>query len=340
MKFGVVYDFRNPKQWRRPYAELYAAMLDQAAMLDDLGYDNVWLTEHHFVDDGYNPAVLPTAAAIAARTRKIRIGTFVLLLPFHDPVRVAEDAVCVDILSGGRFDLGVGQGYRAEEFAAFKLARAERSARLAEGVELIRRLWTEERVSFAGKFKQVEAMSLHPKPVQQPHPPIWIGARTEKAARRAARLGHNLLATIGPDPAIPYRAELQALGRDPGKFSIAQLRVVYVAESADRAWGDIQEHLHYMMGEYAQWLGEANDVSSDQAVWELRRPEDLRTSPYAAHLMVGTPADCIAKFKAYSRRYACTHLIMATQMPGMDPAKSRRSLELFAREVRPRLAGL
>jgi alkanesulfonate monooxygenase SsuD/methylene tetrahydromethanopterin reductase-like flavin-dependent oxidoreductase (luciferase family) len=131
MKFGVMYDFRNPKQWRRPFTELYSAMLDQIAMLDDLGYDNVWLTEHHFVDDGYNPAVLPTAAAIAARTRKIRIGTFVLLLPFHDPVRVAEDSTCVDILSNGRFDLGVGQGYRAEEFAAFKLPRPERSARLA-----------------------------------------------------------------------------------------------------------------------------------------------------------------------------------------------------------------
>jgi alkanesulfonate monooxygenase SsuD/methylene tetrahydromethanopterin reductase-like flavin-dependent oxidoreductase (luciferase family) len=340
MKFGVMYDFRNPKQWRRPYTELYAAMLDQIAMLDDLGYDNVWLTEHHFVDDGYNPAVLPTAAAIAARTHKIRIGTFVLLLPFHDPVRVAEDATCVDILSNGRFDLGVGQGYRAEEFAALKLPRPERSARLAEGVELIRRLWTEERVTFEGKFKQVEAMTLYPKPVQRPHPPIWIGARTEKAARRAARLGHNLLATLGPDPAIPYRDELKLLGRDPAKFSIAHLRVVYVAESADRAWQDVQDHLHYMMGEYAQWLGEANDAPGDKTVWELRRPEDLRTSPYAEHMMVGTPAECIAKFKAFSRQYACTHFIMATPMPGMDPAKSRRSLEMFAHEVRPHLAGL
>lgn len=337
MKFGVMYDFRNPKQWRRPWPQVYASMLDQTAMLDEMGYDNVWLTEHHFVDDGYNPAVLPIAAAIAARTRKIRIGTFVLLLPFHNPVRVAEDSVCVDILSNGRFDLGVGQGYRAEEFAAFQIPRSERSARLAEGVELVQRLWTEDQVTFAGKYNRVEAMSLYPKPVQTPHPPIWIGARTEKAARRVARLGHHLLATIGPDPAIPYRAELNALGRDPDRYSIAQLRVVYVAESADRAWRDIQEHLHYMMGEYAQWLGEANDAPGDKAVWDLGRPEDLRKSPYAEHMMVGTPQECIEKFRAFNRQYVCTHFIMATPLPGMDPAKARRSLELFAREVRPHL---
>ena len=129
-----------------------------------------------------------------------------------------------------------------------RLPRPERSARLAEGVELIRRLWTEERVTFDGKFNHVEAMELHPKPVQQPHIPIWIGARTDKAARRAARLGHHLLATIGPDPAIPYRDELKLLGRDPAKFSIAQLRVVYVAESADRAWHERAERVGEIPG--------------------------------------------------------------------------------------------
>jgi Luciferase-like monooxygenase len=95
MKFGVMFDFRNPEQWRRPDPAFYRAQLDEIVRLDELGYDDVWLTEHHFVNDGYNPAVLPAAAAIAVRTSRIRIGTFVLLMPFHDPVRVAEDAICV-----------------------------------------------------------------------------------------------------------------------------------------------------------------------------------------------------------------------------------------------------
>ena len=111
MKFGIIHDFRNPPQWRRPYPELYHALLDQIVRAEEFGYDNVWLAEHHFTEDGYNPSSLPTAAAIAARTSRIRIGTYILLMPFQQPVRVAEDTTCIDIWSNGRFDLGAGQGY-------------------------------------------------------------------------------------------------------------------------------------------------------------------------------------------------------------------------------------
>src|SRR6185437_14604277 len=140
LKIGLMQDFRNPREWRRPNPELYRAILDQIVRAEELGYDNIWLTEHHFAEDGYNPSLMPTAAAIATRTQRIRIGTFVLLLPFQHPVRIAEDATCVDIWSNGRFDLGVGQGYSHKEFNALCMKREERSARFAEGVELIRKL--------------------------------------------------------------------------------------------------------------------------------------------------------------------------------------------------------
>ena len=123
MKFGVMYDFRNPKQWRRPYPELYAAMIESGRDARRARLRQRVADRASFCRRWVQPSVLPTAAAIAMRTKKIRIGTFVLLLPFHNPVRVAEDATCVDILSNGRFDLGIGQGYRAEEFAALKLPR-------------------------------------------------------------------------------------------------------------------------------------------------------------------------------------------------------------------------
>src|SRR5262245_51089982 len=239
-------DFRNPLPWRRPFPQLYNALLEQTVRAEELGYDNVWLTEHHFTADDYNPSLLPTAAAIAARTERIRIGTFVLLLPFQHPVRVAEDATCVDILSNGRFDLGVGQGYSREEFEAFCMPRQERSARLAESVRLIQRLWTEERVTFDGKFVRVKDLTLAPRPVQSPHPPLWIGARAEKAVRRVARAGCHLMATLGPDPAPWYLDELNAAGRNPDDFSIAQLRMVYVAETEDQAWQDTQDHIQSM----------------------------------------------------------------------------------------------
>ena len=155
---------------------------------------------------------MPMAAAIASRTSVIRIGTFVLILPFHDPLRVAEDATCVDLISGGRFDLGVGLGYTADEYQILGIDRRERAARLEEGLDIIKRLWLEESVSVDGQFTQLQQATLSPKPVQSPHPPIWIGARAGKAIDRAGRLGANLLTTIGPDPAPRFRDALSVNG--------------------------------------------------------------------------------------------------------------------------------
>jgi len=136
--------------------------------------------------------MIPLAAAIAARTKKIRIGTFVLLMPLHNPLHVAEDAATIDVLSNGRFDLGLGQGYVAREFTAFNVPREERSRRLREGVEIVRRAFTEENFSFEGRCYTVRDVTLYPRPVQQPHPPIWIGARSRPATERAARNGYHL----------------------------------------------------------------------------------------------------------------------------------------------------
>ena len=127
MRVGTIIGFQNPAQWRVPWPELYESGLRFAEEAEALGLDEVWLTEHHFADDGYCPALLPVAAAIAARTTRIRIGTKVVLLPFHNPLRLAEDVAVVDVLSGGRIDLGVAAGYRHEEFAGFGIDRRERA---------------------------------------------------------------------------------------------------------------------------------------------------------------------------------------------------------------------
>ena len=118
-----------------------------------MGYDNVWVTEHHFVEDDYNPSVMTALAAIAVRTERIRIGSFVMLMPFQNPLRIAEDGACVDNWSNGRLELGVGQGYRIDEFSGFCMSRPERTARMAEGIALVDRLWTEENVTFEGKIQ-------------------------------------------------------------------------------------------------------------------------------------------------------------------------------------------
>jgi hypothetical protein len=148
LNVGLLFPFRNPPAWRKPFADFYADQLAQTRIAEELGYDEIWLTEHHFAEDGYSPAILPIAAAIAAITKYIRIGTYLVLLPLHNAVRVAEDAATIDIISNGRFDLGLGQGYAPGEFAAYGVDRKTRAGRLEEGIEVIRGAWTKDDFSF------------------------------------------------------------------------------------------------------------------------------------------------------------------------------------------------
>lgn len=339
MKLGVMYDFRNPRdRWHRPYPQVLRDTLDQIVVLDQLGFDNVWVTEHHFVDDDYNPSVMTALAAIAVRTERIRIGTFVMLMPFQHAVRIAEDAACIDNWSNGRLELGVGQGYRIEEFSGFAMERKERAARMAEGIEIVEKLWTEDRVTFEGRFTSVKDAHLSPRPVQKPRPPIWIGARAEKAVRRVAERGYNLMITLGPDPVGWYHEELRRHGRDPQDFSIAQIAMVYVAKTAGQAWDETQEHIHYMMSHYSDWLGgKAKDAPGDENVWDLKSASELRTSKYADAMIIGTPEECAKKIEALAKSRVFTHLVMVSHFPGMDPKKSTESLRLFAKEVAPGL---
>ena len=336
MRFGIMYDFRNPQRWYIEPPVFYRAMLDQMVTAETLGFDHVWLTEHHFTEDAYNPSPLSMAAAIAAVTQRIRIGTFVMLMPFIHPVRAAEDITLADILSNGRFDIGVGQGYTHEEFDAFVIDRKERGPRLTEGIELMRRLFTEESLTFDGKFTKLGKTTLPPKPVQQPHPPIWVGARGPKAIRRAAELRANLMTTLGPDPAPAYISALEELGEDPSAYRIAQLRMVYCAESEDQAWEESQEHLAHVFGYYERVLAEAGDVEGDDQPLPFKTPEEIRHSAMAdGAVLIGTPKQVAEKLDKFCNDFACTDFILSSHFAGLDPAKSSRSNELFAKEVIP-----
>jgi len=145
IRFGLWYDFRNPAQWRQPADRLYREILDQIAWGENNGFDDVWLSEHHFIEDGYLPSILPAAAAIAARTNRIRIASGVLLMPFHNPIRLAEDIATVDVISGGRFELGVGIGFKREEFTGFGVSSKERGARTDQSLDIIRRALSGDR---------------------------------------------------------------------------------------------------------------------------------------------------------------------------------------------------
>ena len=342
MDFGLLLAFRNPLQWRRPFADIYREHVDQAVYAEELGYDTIWTTEHHFAEDGWSPSLLPILAGIATRTTRIRLGTFIIVLPFHHPVRVAEDAATVDILSNGRLDLGVGQGYWLSEFASFGISRKQRVSRLTEGLNIIQKCFTEDSFSYAGKYWQLERIELSPQPVQQPGPPIWVAAMAENSVRRAARMGYHLAGSGGADLQQFYDDELVKLGRRVEDHHIAQLRAVYIAETREQAWDDCEKHLHYMMSLYDKRYKEADDMEWGSAVMsapvippigELRHAKGI--SFFNAPLIVGTPEDAIAELERYTAETRCTHLSLWMQMAGMPTAMARKSMALFAKEVMP-----
>ena len=162
------------------------------------------------------------AGAVAAKTHRVRIGTFLLLLPLHNAVRVAEDGATVDVISRGRFDLGIGKGYAKHEFLGYGIPRKERASRFEEGIDVIRGIWTQDPFSFQGKHYNLQDIRLTPKPVQQPHPPLWVGALNPKAVDRAARLGCHFLG-IGDTSA--YDEALRRHGRNPSRLQRRATRV-------------------------------------------------------------------------------------------------------------------
>jgi probable F420-dependent oxidoreductase len=334
VNFGLLFSFRNSSRGELSYSELYRKHVDLAVEAEEMGFDTIWLTEHHFVDDGYTPSMVPLAAAIASRTKKIRIGTFVLLLPLHHPLHVAEQAATIDALSNGRFDLGLGQGYVPSEFRGFDIPREQRSRRLREGVEIIKGLFTENNFTYEGKHYTVRDATLYPKPTQQPHPPIWIGARSRAATERAARNGYHLAGT-GAAQAEIYRQELRAAGRNPEDFHIAQLRFGFLGSKREKAWDDCEFGLQYLLTRYGGWLAEASDVRGDENYRNVPAVGELRQQ--AAHgdfdLIVGTPDDAIAQIEPMEE-YS-THLAFGMELPGVEPKKIRKSMKLFAEHVIP-----
>lgn len=337
---GLLFPFRNPDFNRRPWTEVYRDDLELAIDCEKLGYDHIWLTEHHFVDDGYSPALMPIATALAARTARIRIGTFVLLLPLHDTVRIAEDVATADIIANGRIDLGLGLGYRVGEFAGMGRTLRERGARFAEQLPLLRRLLDGETVDFEGRFHHLAGTRIMPPAVQQPLP-IWVGARGDKALDRAARLGCHL-AGVSSEHRLRYREALSRHGREPDDYQVSQMVLVYVADSTAQAWADVARPVHHMLSLYRDWAAEAGDDNNDdQASRAIPTPEEMQHAQagtfFGEPAFIGTPDFVYAGLRDLLERSPCTHLVLMSVLPGAPPAGTRRSAELFARDVMPRL---
>src|SRR5437867_3750708 len=323
MKIGL-----SPLQGQASFEET----LRECERAEAAGFDSVWLGEHHNNPVLY-PAPLIGLAAVASRTRSIRLGTGVLLLPLYHPLMVAEEGAMVDMISGGRLILGVGAGYAPEEFAAFGYSLKERGSRLEESASLLHRLWTEENVTYRGKHYQVDNATVAPRPVQRPRPPIWFGAWAEPAIRRAARLGDAWF--VGPSASLDeiapclrvYRQACSETGK--GEGDVALLRYVFVASStkdAISAAGDSFVGAFERM--YFQWPHPI-----------VKRPPGRLTIERLAEnrIVLGDPKACVEEIIRFQRELGANHFICRFSVPGIPRDLCAQSLSLFTREVMPAL---
>ena len=323
--FGLWYDFRNPGS-ERSFERFYTEVVDQVAYAESLGIDSVWLSEHHFCEDGYTPSPLVIAAALGARTERLRIGTNLMLLPLHDPLRLAEDAATLAILSGGRFRLGVGLGYRELEYSAFGRAIRQRPSLFEEGVEILRRAWSGESAAFEGRRFRVPDVRVGPTP--RDSPALLIGAMAQPAIERAARIGDGFLSSSNDHHAL-YLDAVARLGRDPASASIYAGQWAVIDADPERTWASIGKHALYQLNEYVSWgaFGPPDEVprfEDPQAILEAG----------AYELWDGTTA--VERLVELLReRPQVKDIHFWAQLPGEAVESGTRRIEFLTRQVLP-----
>ncbi len=328
LRLGIAYDFRLPPGAGFSHADLYAETLEQIRFADQLGYDMVWLSEHHFVPDGYLPSFQPVAGAIAACTSRIRISTDVALAPFHHPIRLAEDMAVLDQLSGGRMELGLGMGYAVHEFNAFGMNRKNRVSLTEEAIEILRQAWSDDAVNFSGKRYQLSNVNVYPKPVQQGGIPLWIAAQSTPGAERAARMGLNFLPQGSRGLVLdPWHRALADHGRNAQQFRVGIMRSWLVTDDRERDWPPIKAGEVYRAKMYRDWNHEAGD---NFEAWESddRIPQTW---------VIGNEDHLVAELSAFLLEYGITDLVTYVAPPGVRPSAHNESLERFAKNVMPQL---
>jgi alkanesulfonate monooxygenase SsuD/methylene tetrahydromethanopterin reductase-like flavin-dependent oxidoreductase (luciferase family) len=328
MRVGLYYDLRNPPRWRRDWALMYGRTLESIEEAERLGIGSVWVTEHHLFEDGYMGQPLQICAAIAARTSRVRIGTAVVLAPLHPAIDIAEQAATVDILSGGRLELGLGAGYRVPEFTVYGQDVGRRFELLEERVQEVRRLWAQDIAT--------------PPPVQDPLP-LWLGVMGPRGARMAGRLGTGLL-WLGDGLLEPYELGLRQGGHDPATRRQGGLANFILADDPEAALACVAPHVIYQRESYSRYGAEGRADGSTGAltvtggpvnVESLRKRFDPPTSP---GFDVVTPDEAISRLSAWLGDRPVTDIFMWATIAGMPDDVADRHCELVATVLAPALA--
>ena len=326
--------------------ERYQEMIDQVRLADELGYRRVWITCHHFTDFS-RPSNLVVAAHLAARTQRIRLGIGVAVLPLEHPLRVLEDAAVVDHLSGGRVDLGIGRGIQPEAFAGFDIPMDEATGRFEEAAEIIRRAWGNERFSYDGHYWSIPELTVLPRPLQKPHPPIWQVGVSPGSITRAATSGFhgligsymNTLAEVESDVRLWYNG-LRDDERTGTRPLLAHNELVYVADTDEQAAREAEEGaMWYSRSAGKTWKGDVRDLGLPDS-YDHWRGLSARVAtldwPNLLHnrSLIGSPATVAEKIELL-RSWGVDELIAFTSFGTLPIEKVTSSMRLFAEKIMP-----
>ena len=335
MTFGYLYDFRNPEPWRRPWADLYAETLDFIAWTESIGFAGAWVPEHHAADDGYVPAPLITLAAIAARTRTLKLGSAVALAPLYHPVRFAEECAILDILSNGRLEMAVAIGYRRREAEAYGVDFSTRGRRTDEFLEIVTRLWAGETFSYEGKHFNLKNAAIVPTPGRG-RIPLFLGGFTDRALERAARFGDGYFGNM--EVCDLYSEKLRACGKAPASARVRiQGLFILVARDPERAMHEVAPYYHHVNNSYGQWANEDRASTGFGEATSLK-PMTLDAFKKSGILSILTPGQAIDLLEGMRAKAPVEHFMMMAP-PGLPLAKLAEYAELFAKEVIPGMAG-
>ncbi|HEY7294695.1 MAG TPA: LLM class flavin-dependent oxidoreductase [Dehalococcoidia bacterium] len=342
MRFGLFFLMQRDPAWAEQ--AVYEAEVEQMVAAEALGFESVWIAEHHFSDYGLCPAPPVLAAHVAAHTRTLRLGMGVSLLPLHDPVKLAEELAVLDQVSGGRLDVGIGRGGAGPDYTAFGASYAESRAREEEGIALLRACWSGESVRFSGRFRAVEGVRVTPRPRQRPHPPLFIAANSTESNLSAARLGLPTLSSFFVPAAELhrrrdlFRSEALAAGHDAATVQALHeqscgMRCVFVARDRAEAVATVQGP--FMA--YQERLAARRNVRERLGYGYLRPFEEYIEEGLASF---GGPEEVAESLRRYAAETGYERVLILMALAGVPGAATLRSMELFAAEVMPRLTGV
>lgn len=315
------FDMRNP-DFGADQRALYDAALDMAQWADEQGFDAIQISEHHGSDDGYLPSPMVLAAAMAARTQRIRLRMALIILPFHDPLRVAEDLAVLDIISHGRLEVVVGAGYVPEEFAMFGVELKDRGQLMESKIQALKQAWTGQPFTYEGRPARVT-----PTPVQKPHPPLWMGGSSKPAAHRAARLV-DYFYTENRALFDEFNAERERLGKGAIPFRELGSGFFVVADDPDREWQRMAPYILFECNSYGKW--QASSAMQGQ-YREMTDAEPLRATGLYPIIR---PDEVPAYLETLDdSAQLCLHPLIA----GQPPEEGWRQLRQFADTVLPLL---